>query len=94
MREGKLLDQINSGYDDYFNAATNLLAQLERVPAAASPSLARVEQESAKLNALGYQLVDAHRVSLQSFICESQVTLEWLRVFFVAAFLALLALGI
>jgi signal transduction histidine kinase len=94
MREGKLLDQINSGYDDYFNAATNLLAQLERAPAAASPSLARVEQESAKLNALGYQLVDAHRVSLQSFISESQVTLEWLRWFFVAAFLALLALGI
>ncbi len=93
MSEGRLLDQINAGYDDYFNAATNLLAQLDMKPGSPAPTLVRVEQESAKLNALGYQLVEAHRASLQQFITESQRTLEWLRWFFLAAFSALLALG-
>lgn len=94
MREGRLLDQINAGYDDYFNAATNLLTQLDLKPPSPGASLARVEQESARLNALGYELVKAHRESLELFIAESQRTLEWLRWFFVAAFFSLLALGI
>ena len=94
IREGRLLDQINTGYDDYFNAATNLLAQLDVKPASPGASLARVEQESARLNALGYELVKAHRESLEQFIAESQHTLEWLRWFFIAAFFALLALGV
>ena len=94
MREGRLLDQINAGYDDYFNAATNLLTRLDQKTLAAAPSLERVEQESARLNALGYELVEAHHDSLKHFIAESQRTLEWLRWFFVAAFFALLALSV
>ena len=94
MREGRLLDQINAGYDDYFNAATNLLTRLDQKTLDAAPSLERVEQESARLNALGYELVEAHHDSLKHFIAESQRTLEWLRWFFVAAFFALLALSV
>ena len=94
MREGRLLDQINAGYDDYFNAATNLLTRLDQKTLDAAPSLERVEQESARLNALGYELVEAHHESLKHFIAESQRTLEWLRWFFVAAFFALLALSV
>ncbi len=94
LREGRLLDQINSGYDDYFSAATNLLAQLDLKSTNSSPELARVEKQSARLNALGYELVEAHRESLKLFIGESQRTLEWLRWFFAAAFVVLLALGV
>ena len=94
MREGRLLDQINAGYDDYFNAATNLLTRLDQKTLDAAPSLERVEQESARLNALGYELVEAHHESLKHFIAESQRTLEWLRWFFVAAVFALLALSV
>ena len=94
MREGRLLDQINAGYDDYFNAATNLLTRLDQKTLDAAPSLERVEQESARLNTLGYELVEAHHDSLKHFIAESQRTLEWLRWFFVAAFFALLALSV
>ena len=94
LREGRLLDQINAGYDDYFGAATNLLAQLDLKPATAAPDLARVEKESARLNALGYELVEAHRESLKQFIAESQRTVEWLRWYFLAAFTALLVLGV
>ena len=94
LREGRLLDQINAGYDDYFGAATNLLAQLDLKPLASAPDLARVEKESARLNALGYELVEAHRESLKQFVGDSQRTVEWLRWFFLAAFVALLLLGV
>ena len=94
LREGRLLDQINTGYDDYFNAATNLLSQLDQKATGSAPTLERVEKESSRLNALGYELVEAHRESLKHFIAESQSTLEWLRWFFLIAFLALLALGV
>ena len=94
IREGRLLDQINAGYDDYFNAATNLLAQLDLKLASSAPDIARAEKESSRLNALGYQLVDAHRESLKQFIAESQRTLEWLRWFFLVVFIVLLVLGV
>lgn len=93
LREGRLLDQINTGYDDYFNAATNLLAKAEVKPEVSAQLLGRVEQESTRLNGLGYELVQAHRDSLRQFVTGSQRTLEWLRWFFLAGFIALLALG-
>ena len=56
--------------------------------------MARLEKESARLNALGSELVSAHRDSLHQFVEESQRTLDGLRWIFVAALVALLVVSI
>src|SRR2546429_595898 len=73
-KEGKILDQINAAYDDYFAAATNLLQQAVQNAAddRTLTAFRKIEEESGRLLGLGYQLVNAHRESLTQFLADSQ----------------------
>ena len=96
-REGQVLDQINAAYDDYFAAATNLLNRIDGKPSTVETPLAgvaRVERESTRLLALGYQLVEAHGDSLTRFLDDSRRTLVFLRTLIFGALFVLLALGV
>jgi len=93
-REGKILDQINAAYDDYFAAATNVLQRVDSSPSNEQPltALKKVESESSRLLGLGYQLVDAHRESLTHFLGDSQKSLAFLRWLIFGALFVLLIL--
>jgi len=95
-KERNILDQINAAYDDYFTAATALVQAPEN-PANTSSRLAayqKLDHESRRLLALGYQLVGAHRESLTKFLADSQRSLVFFRgLIFGALTLLLLLMG-
>ncbi|PYL00402.1 MAG: hypothetical protein DME19_05265, partial [Verrucomicrobia bacterium] len=93
-KEGRILDRINAAYDDYFAAATNLLRQVTDGISADRPLAAfrKIEDESSRLLALGYQLVNAHHESLIRFLADSQKSLAFLRGLIVSALFVLLVL--
>jgi len=76
--ERAVFDKINAAYDDYFNAATNLLATVSRGATVEVSSLVRyekVERASNRLLELVYQLAGAHRESLNEFLSGSRDSL-------------------
>ncbi len=95
-KEQEILDHINTNYDGYFAAATNLLQNVESKPAGASSTLAgfnTVEDQSRQLLDYAYELVDAHRESLRRFLDDSQKSLGILRLLIFSAQFMLLILG-
>ncbi|PYJ87871.1 MAG: hypothetical protein DME22_00140 [Verrucomicrobia bacterium] len=93
-KEGKILDQINAAYDDYFAAATNLLQQVVDRTSNDRPLAAfrKIEDASSSLLGLGYQLVNAHHESLTRFLADSQRSLAILRELIFGALFLLLVL--
>ena len=93
-KEGKILDQINAVYDDYFAAATNLLQQVVDRTSDDRPLAAfrKIEDASSSLLGLGYQLVNAHHESLTRFLADSQRSLAILRELIFGALFLLLVL--
>jgi len=93
-KEGKILDQINAAYDDYFAAATNLLQPVVDRSSDDRPLAAfrKIEDASSSLLGLGYQLVNAHHESLTRFLADSQRSLAILRELIFGALFLLLVL--
>jgi len=93
-QEKQVLDQINSAYDDYQTAANNLKeVESSRDEDAVHSGFQKLENESRRLLAIGYRLVDAHRDSLTQFLMESRRSLVFLRTLMLGALVALVALG-
>jgi signal transduction histidine kinase len=95
-KEQQILDQINTNYDDYFAAATNLLQNIETNPVTTSTTIAgfnKVEDQSQRLLDFAYQLVSAHRESLGHFLADSQKSLGFLRMLIFSSLFLLLILG-
>src|ERR1051326_4287854 len=89
-REKTIFDLINAAYDDYYAAATNLLAGT--AGEASREAFRQIEGESGRLLGLGYQLVTAHHDSLAQFLADSQKSLGFLRWLILSALVVLLAL--
>ena len=94
--ERQLLDQINSTYDDYHDAALQIF---HRVQSAAEDNVpvaefARFESQTARLLDFASQLAEAHRATLLATLNESNRSLEHLRTLLLAALFLLLAFGV
>lgn len=89
-REKTIFDLINSAYDDYYAAATNLLEGT--TGEASREGFRQIEGESSRLLGLGYQLVTAHHDSLAQFLADSQKSLGFLRRLILGALVVLLVL--
>ncbi|HUR45629.1 MAG TPA: ATP-binding protein [Candidatus Saccharimonadales bacterium] len=90
------LNQIDDAYDQYLEAATNLLRQVESNTGGTLPdqSEEKVQTISRTLLNLGYQLVDRHRDSQTEFLKESRRSLEvFRRVIFGALIFLFVVLG-
>jgi len=96
-KERRILDQINTNYDFYMEAAHQLQDQF-RTNAQATLDLVKFdpfekfEKQSQRILSLGFQLADAHRESMDSFLAGSKRSLNYLRVLSLTS-LALLLLA-
>jgi signal transduction histidine kinase len=94
-KEKDVLDRIDSAYDDYHAAASNLLQRIDvkSSPESITAGFEKVDQESKRLLNYAYELAAAHEEALNRFLDESQKSLSYLRgLIFVSLFL-LLGLG-
>ena len=92
-QEGTILDQINVGYDEYHNAADNLINVIESGSGDAGAPTDELEKQTQHLLDLSNQLIAAHRDSLSLFLEDSRRELQWLRVLIVCGLAGLLALS-
>src|ERR1041384_6471688 len=94
-KEKHILDLINTNYD-YYLAAAHTIEGIVRTNSQSSLPLvefANFETQSRGLLKLGFQLADAHRESMDSFLADSNKALSYLRFLLVAALGFLLAAG-
>jgi signal transduction histidine kinase len=93
--EKQILDQINSAYDDYMASARAI--EINVRTNIGSPTrlsdFAAFEKEAERIVGLGFQLANAHRASLDSFLAASSKSLLHLR-FLLLSCLALLLLAV
>ena len=95
-KELAILNQIDTAYDDYHAAATNLIQTIDHGPPQSRTNIVgfeHVESESGRLLALAYQLVSADQESLNFFLADSQKSLGFLRALIFGSLLLLLILG-
>jgi signal transduction histidine kinase len=95
-KELAILNQIDHAYDDYHEAATNLLIAIDYGPPVARTNLSgfeHVETQSRRLLNFAYQLVSAHQESQNIFLKDSQKSISFLRALVFGSLLMLLALG-
>jgi signal transduction histidine kinase len=93
--ERQLLDQINSGYDDYHFAAERFREQVQTSDAEAQiREFAQLQREMAHLVDLASQLGEAHRASLRFALTSSNQSLTHLHTILLVALFLLLAFGI
>jgi signal transduction histidine kinase len=93
-QEKQVLDQINTAYDGYQNAAHNLQKiESRQNEESLRTGFQKLEGESSQLLSIGYRLVNAHRDSLTQFLVESRQSLFFLRTLMLGALVALLILG-
>ncbi len=96
-KELAILNQIDTAYDDYHAAATNLLQTIDHEPPETRTTPAdfeHVESQSKRLLGFAYQLVSAHQESLNRFLADSQKSLRFLRVLVFSSLFLLLVLGV
>ena len=93
--ESRILNEINSAYDNYFMAATNLEVRPGQKLSSAQTTDAfkEVKKETDQLLHLDNKLLAAHRASLTEFLADSRQSLNLLRNLVFAALSALLVLG-
>jgi signal transduction histidine kinase len=93
-QEKAKLDLINTNYDFYMAAARELDARSRTNTESAMPLLefANFEKQSQTLLSLGFDLAQAHRESMNSFLASSKKSLDYLRVLLLLS-LALLLLS-
>jgi signal transduction histidine kinase len=90
VRERQIHDRINSAYDDYMAAGHEIEAKVRSDPqhTAQLEDFAAFENQSQRMLKLGFNLADAHRDSMASFLADSKKSLSYLR------FLLLTSLGL
>ncbi len=97
-KEKHILDLINTNYDFYVAAARTIEANVRTNVKSSLPlvEFADFETKSSGLLKLGFQLADAHRESMDSFLAASNKALSYLRFLLVTAlgFLLLAAGGL
>jgi signal transduction histidine kinase len=93
--ETSLLRQLDTAYDDYLQAATNLQVTESRThnPANALREFSSVKQETDKLLQLGIALAGAHRDTLNSFVADSHHSLAKLRLVLLTLLVLLVLFG-
>jgi signal transduction histidine kinase len=93
--ERAILDQINTNYDYYFAATSNLLQAIDSktVGPGDTSGLDAVEVQSQELLRLTDQLVNAHNDSLRHFVTDSNKSLAFLRLLIFSSLFLLLILG-
>jgi signal transduction histidine kinase len=94
-KEKQILDSINTNYDFYMAAARKLD---DKVRSQSQPTLRLIEftdfeQQSQSISKLGFQLADAHRESMNTFLADSKKALSYLIVLLLIS-LALLLLAV
>src|SRR5262249_45960674 len=79
--ERVVLDQINSAYDDYVATARQIDAKMrsQAQPATRLSDFADFEKQSQRILSLGFQLVQTHRESMDSFLASTKKSLTYLR---------------
>src|SRR5439155_1699575 len=95
-REKLLLDLINTNYDYYMAAASNIAAivQASSQPTTPLSEFAGFEEKSQKLLKLGFKLAMEHRASMDTFLADSKKSLTYLlTLLLVSLGLLLLAVG-
>jgi signal transduction histidine kinase len=94
-KERQVLDQINASFDFYVEAAQGIEAQVRSNRTATVPlsEFAGFERRSQEILQLGFQLADAHRESMDSFLEESNRALSYLRLLVVGSLALLLLAG-
>jgi signal transduction histidine kinase len=90
-KERQILDHINTNYDFYMAAASNIAIRVRSTVGRATPlgDFTEFERQSEDILKLGFNLAGAHRESLASFLAESNRVLNYLRIL-LACSLALL----
>jgi signal transduction histidine kinase len=94
-KEKAVLDQINAAYDDYMAAGRRLEAKARSLNPRATPlvEFQDFEAQSQRVLQLAFQLVEAHREALDSFLADSKQSLDYLRVLLLGSLAALLSAG-
>src|SRR5438046_1866428 len=94
-KEKAILDQINASYDFYMAAARSLDARLAtNVNSALNlVEFADFENQSQRLLNFGFQLAEAHRESMDSFLANSKRSLTYLSVLVLISLALLLVFG-
>lgn len=94
--ERSIHDHINTNYDYYMAAAREIAAKVQTnsEPTLNLNEFANFETNSQKILKLGFQLADAHRESMNSFLAQSSKALGYLRfVLVISLGMLLLAAG-
>src|SRR5258708_174653 len=93
-KERSIHDLINTNYDSYMAAARDIAAKVRTntEPAIHLKEFANFETQSQTLLKLGFDLANAHRESMSSFLADSNKVLNYLRSLLEVS-LALLALA-
>ena len=92
-REKSRLEEIDRAYDDYMAAAKQIIARVSTAPT--GPSLAdfsEFENQAERLLGLGFELADAHRESLDTFLRQTNRSLSNLQTLLLVALSGLLVL--
>ncbi len=92
--EKLILDKINTNYDYYMAAASNIAARVQASSQPTTPlsEFEDFEKQSQRILKLGFDLAMAHRESMDTFLADSKKSLNYLR-FLLLASLALLLLA-
>ncbi|HTL54550.1 MAG TPA: ATP-binding protein [Candidatus Limnocylindrales bacterium] len=94
--ELKIHDRINTNYDVYMAAAREIAAKVQtnsEVPLNLS-AFAEFETQGQKMLKLGFELAEAHRQTMNSFLANSNKSLRYLRIVLVTSLgLLFLAVG-
>lgn len=94
--ERQLLDQINTAYDDYLDAAQQIHVKVVASTSVSVPvaEFAHFEGQTARLLDLASDLAEAHRATLLDALNESNLSLAHLRTLLLVALFLLLAFGV
>jgi len=94
-REKLILNFINTNYDFYMAAASNIAAKVQANAQQPTPlgEFADFEKQSQHILRFGFELAIAHRESMSTFLAASKRSLTYLRVLLLASLALLLIAG-
>ena len=95
-KERRLLNDIDRNYDFYLSVATNTVRDVQRSATTQNTlgGMEKIINASMIMLGLGYQLEDAHREVLETFLFSSQKSVAMLQRLIFGSLLVLLGLGI
>jgi signal transduction histidine kinase len=91
--EKRVLDQINTTYDDYLTAAEQIEKRVLSSTTVPAAEFGNLQQKAARLLNLSFQLAEAHRQTLLASVARSSETLVRFRALLLGALFLIVALG-